>query len=53
MHRVFNCGIGLVLVVAAGDGPATIAWLEAQGETAYAIGRVEHGRPGAAESVVA
>jgi phosphoribosylformylglycinamidine cyclo-ligase len=53
MHRVFNCGIGLVLVVAAGDAPATLARLEAQGEAAYAIGWVERGRPGAAASVVA
>src|SRR5208282_6446205 len=53
MHRVFNCGIGLVLVVAARDAQATIARLEAQGETAYTIGRVERGRPGGATSVVA
>jgi phosphoribosylformylglycinamidine cyclo-ligase len=52
MHRVFNCGIGLVLVVAEGDAPAAMARLEAQGETAYAIGRVERGQPGAAASVV-
>ena len=52
MHRVFNCGLGLVLVVAAGDAQATMARLEAQGEAAYAIGRVERGRPGAAASVV-
>jgi phosphoribosylformylglycinamidine cyclo-ligase len=52
MHRVFNCGIGLVLVVAAGAAEATIERLRALGETGYAIGRVERGR-GAAASVVA
>ena len=53
MHRVFNCGIGLVLVVAAGAADATIERLRARGETGYAIGRVERGRGAAAASVVA
>ncbi len=37
--RVFNCGIGMVLVAA--DPQAAIAALAEQGETAYPIGRVE------------
>ncbi len=53
MHRVFNCGIGLILIVAGADAEAAMAHLTAQGETAYAIGRVERGRPGAATTVVA
>jgi len=53
MHRVFNCGIGLILMVAGADVEAAMAHLKAQGETAYAIGRVERGRPGAAATVVA
>ena len=52
MHRVFNCGIGLILVVASGDADATIARLAAQGETAYAIGRVERRRHGGPATVV-
>jgi len=52
MHRVFNCGIGLVLMVASEDVEATIAGLEERGETAFAIGRVEGGRPGVASTVV-
>jgi phosphoribosylformylglycinamidine cyclo-ligase len=40
MHRVFNCGIGMVLVVAAKDVDATIRSLAASGEVAYDIGEV-------------
>jgi len=40
MHRVFNCGIGLVLAVAANDLDAAIAALRYSGETAYEIGEV-------------
>lgn len=32
MHRTFNCGIGLVIVVAAADAEAAMAELKAQGE---------------------
>ena len=39
MLRVFNCGIGMALVVA--DAPAAKALLEAEGETVFEIGRVE------------
>jgi phosphoribosylformylglycinamidine cyclo-ligase len=40
MHRVFNCGIGMVLAVAADDAPATIASLAKMGERAYDIGEI-------------
>jgi phosphoribosylformylglycinamidine cyclo-ligase len=53
MHRVFNCGIGLILVVASGDADAAIARLAEQGEAAYAIGGVERRRPGGPATVVA
>ncbi len=44
MHRVFNCGIGMVVVVGQADVERAIAALEAAGETAYRIGRIEaHG----------
>jgi phosphoribosylformylglycinamidine cyclo-ligase len=39
MLRVFNCGIGMVLVVA--DPQAAVAALAELGETAFTIGRVE------------
>ncbi|MDH3461340.1 MAG: phosphoribosylformylglycinamidine cyclo-ligase [Burkholderiaceae bacterium] len=41
MHRTFNCGIGLVLIVAAGNVQRATALLQAQGETVYRIGQVE------------
>jgi phosphoribosylformylglycinamidine cyclo-ligase len=40
MHRVFNCGIGLVIVVAAADADAAMAELKAQGEAVYRIGKI-------------
>ncbi len=40
MHRVFNCGIGMVLVVAAADADAAYARLAAQGETVFRIGEI-------------
>jgi phosphoribosylformylglycinamidine cyclo-ligase len=43
MHRVFNCGIGMVLVVAAHDAQRAAETLRAAGETVYAIGAVEAG----------
>jgi phosphoribosylformylglycinamidine cyclo-ligase len=39
MLRVFNCGIGMALVV--GDPAAATALLQAQGETVFTIGRIE------------
>jgi phosphoribosylformylglycinamidine cyclo-ligase len=53
MHRVFNCGIGMAAVVAAGDADAAIAQLRAEGESAWRIGDIEERPPGAAQTVVA
>ena len=41
MYRVFNCGIGMVVVVAAGDAKRAANELRAYGETVYEIGRIE------------
>jgi phosphoribosylformylglycinamidine cyclo-ligase len=41
MYRTFNCGIGMAVVVAAGDAQAALEHLRAQGETASIIGHVE------------
>ncbi len=41
MLRVFNCGIGMVAVVAAGEAEAATALLEAAGETVFRIGVLE------------
>jgi phosphoribosylformylglycinamidine cyclo-ligase len=41
MARTFNCGIGMVLAVAADDVPGVIADLEAAGETVHVIGAID------------
>ena len=46
MLRVFNCGIGMVLVVAPGDVDAALALLAEAGESAMRIGRLEAGAQG-------
>ncbi|MCO5118889.1 MAG: phosphoribosylformylglycinamidine cyclo-ligase [Burkholderiaceae bacterium] len=52
MHRVFNCGIGMVLVVAPDDADRAIARLEAGGETAWRIGEVLDRQAGDAPATV-
>jgi phosphoribosylformylglycinamidine cyclo-ligase len=41
MYRTFNCGIGMVVCVAAADAQAAIGHLAAQGEDARLIGHIE------------
>jgi phosphoribosylformylglycinamidine cyclo-ligase len=52
MHRVFNCGIGLVLVVEPGAAQIAIDRLTASGETACVIGAVERRRADAPGTIV-
>ncbi len=52
MHRVFNCGIGLAVVVARADADAAIARLRALGETVSLIGEIVERPPGAAPAIV-
>lgn len=40
MHRTFNCGVGMVLVVNAEDADTAIESLNADGETAWRLGKV-------------
>ena len=49
MWRVFNCGIGMVLVVAAAHAKAAAEQLRKAGETVYEIGAIERsaGEPAA------
>jgi phosphoribosylformylglycinamidine cyclo-ligase len=52
MHRVFNCGIGMAVIVAAEHEKRAIELLAAAGETVFPIGRIE-ARPGdAAQTIV-
>ena len=52
MHRVFNCGIGLVVVVAAADAEAAMAELKAQGEAVYRIGKIRARQGDEAQTLV-
>ena len=44
--RTFNCGIGMALVVEAGDVSDVVGMLSDAGEDAFAIGRIEAGEKG-------
>jgi phosphoribosylformylglycinamidine cyclo-ligase len=46
MYRVFNCGIGMTIQLAAQDAARAIATLQAAGQTALAIGEVRNGTRG-------
>ncbi|WP_435750707.1 phosphoribosylformylglycinamidine cyclo-ligase [Thauera sp. AutoDN2] len=52
MYRVFNCGIGMVVIVSAQDADAVMQKLEAEGETVYRIGRIDARREGEAQTIV-
>lgn len=52
MHRVFNCGIGMVICVAREHVAAALVLLKSQGELAYDIGFVEAGNAGEPEAIV-
>ncbi|MBM5570036.1 MULTISPECIES: phosphoribosylformylglycinamidine cyclo-ligase [Deefgea] len=40
MYKTFNCGVGMVVIMAAEDAAAATALLEAEGETVYQLGTV-------------
>ena len=52
MYRVFNCGIGMAVVVAEGDADAAEAALKAAGETVHRIGRIDARKDGEAQTIV-
>lgn len=52
MYRVFNCGIGMVVIVSSDDADAATRFLSAAGETVYRIGRIECCDEDAAQTVV-
>ncbi|MBY0268401.1 MAG: phosphoribosylformylglycinamidine cyclo-ligase [Burkholderiales bacterium] len=52
MHRVFNCGIGMVVVVAEKDAARAQTLLKRAGEKVWRIGSVRKRRGGEAQTVV-
>jgi phosphoribosylformylglycinamidine cyclo-ligase len=52
MHRVFNCGIGMVVVVASADADRATTLLRSAGETVYRIGVIAPRPAGGAATVV-
>jgi phosphoribosylformylglycinamidine cyclo-ligase len=52
MHRVFNCGIGMIVVVAATEAERAAELLAEAGETVYRIGSVVPRASGAPGTVV-
>ena len=52
MHRVFNCGIGMVVIVAREHVLQALHLLHAAGEKALEIGRIETRSDGEAQTIV-
>ncbi len=52
MHRVFNCGIGMVAIVAAEHAERAIQALQREGETVFRIGEIRNRRGDEAQTVV-
>jgi phosphoribosylformylglycinamidine cyclo-ligase len=52
MHRTFNCGIGMVLVVPAAEAKAAIDLLGSHGVEAFEIGAIVPRQPDAPQTVV-
>jgi phosphoribosylformylglycinamidine cyclo-ligase len=53
MHRVFNCGIGMVVVVSPAEAAAAEALLSEAGETVWRIGTVRRRRGNGPQTVLA
>ncbi|MDH3436680.1 MAG: AIR synthase-related protein, partial [Betaproteobacteria bacterium] len=52
LFRVFNCGIGMAVVVGPGDAQRALRALRAAGETAWQIGRIEPRAPGGLQTII-
>ena len=52
MHRVFNCGIGMTVIVSKENADTAMAQLQAAGETVYRIGEIRTREEGQAQTVV-
>jgi phosphoribosylformylglycinamidine cyclo-ligase len=52
MLRVFNCGIGMTVIVSADNADAAIAQLSAAGETVSRIGTIRARKEGEHQTIV-
>jgi phosphoribosylformylglycinamidine cyclo-ligase len=52
MHRVFNCGIGMVVIVAAEHAATAAKRLAELGETVFTIGKIEARAEGQHQTIV-
>ena len=52
MYRVFNCGIGMVVIVAKEDAELAAEQLRATGETVFDLGTIEARAEAQAQTVV-
>jgi phosphoribosylformylglycinamidine cyclo-ligase len=52
MHRVFNCGIGMAVIVAKENADAAMAQLKAAGETVMRIGEIRERAEGEHQTIV-
>jgi phosphoribosylformylglycinamidine cyclo-ligase len=52
MHKTFNCGIGMVVIVAKEQAQAAMALLKAEGEQVFEIGHIRAQQAGEAPTVV-
>jgi phosphoribosylformylglycinamidine cyclo-ligase len=51
MLRIFNCGVGMLVVVPADAADHAVRSLAQAGETVWTLGQIERGEPGAAPKV--
>jgi phosphoribosylformylglycinamidine cyclo-ligase len=52
MHRVFNCGIGMALIIAPENIESAKRILRSAGETVWHIGTIRERDPGAAQTII-
>jgi phosphoribosylformylglycinamidine cyclo-ligase len=52
MNRVFNCGIGMIVILDQANAQAALEALESMGEKAYQLGRIRDRAEGEPQTIV-